>query len=61
VPTEPISDVAETSAWADEHTVTFRFLSAGVAGHWLPRLLFLQPGNFFRMRFDSRERWFSYA
>jgi len=31
VPTEPISDVAETSAWADEHTVTFRLADAGRA------------------------------
>ena len=29
VPTEPIPDVAETSAWADEHTVTFRLADPG--------------------------------
>jgi hypothetical protein len=31
VPTEPISDVAETSAWAGEHTVTFRLADPGAS------------------------------
>jgi hypothetical protein len=29
VPTESIPDAAETSAWADEHTVTFRLADPG--------------------------------
>lgn len=29
MPTESIPDVAETSAWADEHTVTFRLADPG--------------------------------
>ena len=32
MPTEPIPDVAETSAWADERTVTFQL---GNPGHEL--------------------------
>jgi len=36
VPTESIPDVAETSAWADEHAVTFRLADSGRTAFELP-------------------------